>query len=380
MGTLEDHTQLLLQKSSHPELAEDVDEIDRLATQKLFHQMTTGLEKLVVAPCYRVAGNKDLVGLFNGFIRHFQTKIGDLRFIRLLQTCLNQLDPAEAVEAMEPYLEKWKGESQQVGQIVKGGWLAKTGKLEDARELLTGLKEQLEGTLGIDAFVFSALYKNLADIAKAQGDTKRFYAESLMYLSYTRPEDVLEAERPVVASEVTKAALLAPLEFNFGELLEKPLIKQELPKAASLASLRELLLAFHEGSFPAFDKVMSGPAPPLAEHKAALASKMALAALMELVFQRMRTDKRTLGFAEIAEWCRTEKDKVEHLVMKALCLGLVEGKLDEVEQTVSFTRVRPRVLDDQRIGALKTRLDAWSAAAEALVLHLDELTPELVVA
>ena len=49
---------------------------------------------------------------------------------------------------------------------------------------------------------------------------------------------------------------------------------------------------------------MSGPAPPLAEHKAALASKMALAALMELVFQRMRTDKRTLGFAEIAEWCR----------------------------------------------------------------------------
>ena len=29
MGTLEDHTQLLLQKSSHPELAEDVDEIDR---------------------------------------------------------------------------------------------------------------------------------------------------------------------------------------------------------------------------------------------------------------------------------------------------------------------------------------------------------------
>lgn len=378
MAALEDHAQLLIQKSNHPELAEDVDEIDRLATQKLFHQMTTGLEKLVLKPCYQAPGNKDLVGLFNGFIRHFQTKMSDLRFIRLLQTCLSQLDPAEAVEQMEPFLEKWKGESQKVGQIVKGGWMAKTGKLEDARELLVGVKEQLEGALGIDAFVFSALYKNLADIAKAQGDTKRFYAESLMYLSYTPTEDVLEAERPVVVTEVTKAALLAPLEFNFGELLEKPLIKQELPKAA--APLRELLVAFHEGSFPAFDAVMSGPAPPLAEHKAALASKMALAALMELVFQRARSDKRTLGFAEIAEWCRTEKDKVEHLVMKALCLGLVEGKIDEVEQTVSFTRVRPRVLDDQRIGALKTRLDAWSAAADALVLHLEELTPELVVA
>jgi len=379
MGSLEDHAQLLVLKSGHPELAEDVDEIDRLATQKLFHQMTCGLEKLVLAPCYQVAGNKDLVGLFNGFIRHFQPKIGDLRFIRLLQTCLGQLDPAEAVEALEPYLEKWKGTSHQVGTIIKGGWLAKdAGKLEDARELLTGIKDQLEGTLGIDAFVFSALYKNLAEIAKLQGDTKRFYAESLMYLSYTLPEDVLEADRPVISTEVTKAALLAPLEFNFGELLEKPLIKAELPKMGN--GLRELLLAFHEGSFPAFDAVMSGPAPPLAEHKAALASKMALAALMELVFQRARSDKRTLGFAEIAEWCRTEKEKVEHLVMKALCLGLVEGKLDEVDQTVSFTRVRPRVLDDARIGALKTRLDAWAAAADALALHLDELTPELVVA
>lgn len=106
---------------------------------------------------------------------------------------------------------------------------------------------------------------------------------------------------------------------------------------------------------------------------------MALAALMELVFQRAKRT-RTLTFQEIAEACRTELNLVEKMVMKALCLGLVEGKIDQVEQTVAFTRVKPRVLDEQRIGALKTRLEAWSTAAQALANHLDELTPELVVA
>lgn len=377
MTDLEDHSQLLIQKSSHAELAEAVDEIDRLATQKLYHQMTTGLEKLILSPCYQAPGNKDLIGLFNGFIKGFQTKMSDMRFIRLLQSCFTQLDPAEAVAQIEPFFENWKGVTLQVGQIVKGGWLAKAGKLDEARELLEGHKEQMEGALGIDAFVYSLLYRNLAEVAKAQGDMQRFYAESLSFLSYTPPEEILEAERPGIAIDVANAALLTPLELNFGQLLEKPLIKAVLPTASP--GLHSVLVAFHEGSFAKFDAAMNGPNSPLSEHKAKLTSKMALAALMELVFQRAKRT-RTLGFIEIATWCRTEAKLVEPLVMKALCLGLVEGKIDQVEQTVSFTRVQPRVLDEQRIGALKTRLDAWSASAQVLANHLDVLTPELVVA
>lgn len=377
MGDLEDHTQLLVQKSQHPELAEEIDEIDRLATQKLFHQMTCGLEALIIKPCYLVPGNKDLIGLFTGFIKGFQSKMGDLRFIRILQTCFNQMEPDAAVEALEPFLENWKGVSLQVGQIVKGGLLARGGKLETAREVLEEHKEALEGTLGIDAFVFSALYKSLAEIAKAQKEQHRFYTEVMNYLSYTAVDEILESERAPLALDVAKAALLAPMEFNFGELLEKPLIKQELGKADE--GLRRLCQAFHEGSFKEFDAVMGGANPPLPEHKAALSSKMALAALMELVFQRSKKS-RTLSFADIAKWCRTEIDLVEPLVMKSLCVGLLEGKIDQVEQEVSFTRVKPRVLDEQRIGILKTRLDAWGASAQMLANHLDDLTPELMVA
>merc|ERR1719159_2165059 len=110
--------------------------------------MTTGLEKLILAPCYQAPGNKDLLGLFNGFIRGFQTKMSELRFIKLLQACFSQLDAADAVAKIEPFIENWKGVSLQVGQIVKGGWLAKAGKLDEARELLDSHKDEMEGAIG----------------------------------------------------------------------------------------------------------------------------------------------------------------------------------------------------------------------------------------
>jgi 26S proteasome regulatory subunit N9 len=376
---VDDHSDLLLQKSLHPELAEKVDAIDSFATQKLYHQMATGLEELLKAPCYAAPGNKDLINLFDKFIRGFQSKMSELRFIKMMQACLTQMDGDEAVAVLEPYLEKWKGASSQVGQIVKGGFLTRAGKLQEARDLLELRKDEMEGVIGIDAFVFSALYKNLAEIAKLQQDGPRFYANAMLYLAYTPVEEIPEAEKGRLALDIAEAALLAPLEFNFGELLEKPLIKQELQKNAP--AHERLLQAFHEGSFQNFDAVMSGSSGPvpMQAHKAQLTSKMALASLMELVFSRAKTS-REFSFKEVGDWCRTEPKLVEHLIMKALSLGLVDGTMDEVDKVVTFTRVKPRVLDTTRIAGLKSRIDAWTTSAQALCNHLDELTPELVVA
>merc|ERR1719440_2582341 len=297
--------------------------------------MITVLEALLKAPCYATPGNKDLIGLFDKFIRGFQTKMSDLRFIKIIQACFQQMDGDEAVKVMEPFLEKWKGVSSQVGQIVKGGFLTRAGKLQEAREMLDLRREEMEGMIGIDAFVFSALYKNLADIAKLQQDGQRFYSCALLYLAYTPVEDIPETERGRFAQDVAEAALLAPLEFNFGELLEKPLIKQELSKAAP--AHERLVQAFHEGSFQAFDAVMGGTGGtvPMQAHKAQLTSKMALASLMELVFQRAKTS-RVFTFKEVGDWCRTEPKLVEHLIMKALSLGLVDGKMDEVDKALSL--------------------------------------------
>eukprot|EP00479_Gromia_sphaerica_P009814 TRINITY_DN4266_c0_g1_i1.p2 TRINITY_DN4266_c0_g1~~TRINITY_DN4266_c0_g1_i1.p2 ORF type:complete len:87 (-),score=15.50 TRINITY_DN4266_c0_g1_i1:218-478(-) len=55
--------------------------------------------------------------------------------------------------------------------------------------------------------------------------------------------------------------------------------------------------------------------------------------LMEMIFQRASND-RNIRFSEIAETCRLPEDKVELLLMKAMSLELIEGKIGEVDKIV----------------------------------------------
>jgi len=45
--------------------------------------------------------------------------------------------------------------------------------------------------------------------------------------------------------------------------------------------------------------------------------------------------------------------------MKAFSLGILKGKIDQVDKIVMVTWVQPRVLDLEQISSLKTKLDDW---------------------
>lgn len=83
-------------------------------------------------------------------------------------------------------------------------------------------------------------------------------------------------------------------------------------------------------------------------------------ALMESVFKRS-ADKRTMSFQTIGEETRLPIDEVEHLVMKALSLKLIRGRIDEVEQRANISWVQPRVLSRTQIGGLAGRLERWGS-------------------
>ena len=86
--------------------------------------------------------------------------------------------------------------------------------------------------------------------------------------------------------------------------------------------------------------------------------KISLLCLMEMTFRRAATDRR-LSFADIATETQLPENSVEHLVMRALSLGLIRGSIDEVAQRVHVTWVQPRVLDRQQIAAMKGKMDLW---------------------
>lgn len=46
--------------------------------------------------------------------------------------------------------------------------------------------------------------------------------------------------------------------------------------------------------------------------------------------------------------------------MRALSLGLIKGKINEVTQTVNVTWVQPKVLDMEQIKAMQNSIDQWS--------------------
>ena len=61
-------------------------------------------------------------------------------------------------------------------------------------------------------------------------------------------------------------------------------------------------------------------------------------ALLELIFNLPKND-RNIKFATIAEVTDLPLDNVEHLLMKAMSLNLIRGKMDEVK-FISFLLIK----------------------------------------
>lgn len=56
--------------------------------------------------------------------------------------------------------------------------------------------------------------------------------------------------------------------------------------------------------------------------------------LVECVFKRSKEERIHIQFSALSKECRVVVAEVEHLVMKALSLGLIRGQIDEVDSSV----------------------------------------------
>lgn len=133
------------------------------------------------------------------------------------------------------------------------------------------------------------------------------------------------------------------------------------------AWLSKLLFAFNRGDLAAYD-VLSGHIsenPLLAEHKDGLRQKIYLAALTESVFRRPPHD-RAMSFRTIAEETKVKPDEIEHLIMKALSLGLLCGSIDQVDGTARINWVQPKVLDMKQIDNMRLQLREWDSNVNQL--------------
>lgn len=73
-----------------------------------------------------------------------------------------------------------------------------------------------------------------------------------------------------------------------------------------------------------------------------------------------------MTFATIVQETKVQPDEVEHLIMKALSLGLIRGKIDQVAEIAQITWVQPKVLDKSGIEGMRSRLKEWDGGVERL--------------
>lgn len=161
------------------------------------------------------------------------------------------------------------------------------------------------------------------------------------------------------------AALISESIYNFGELLLHPILNSL--GGTPHAWLRELLFAFNRGDLAAYD-VLAGNISKnklLDEHKTFLYQKISLSALTETVFRRPAHD-RAMTFATISDETKVQPNEIEHLIMKALSLGLLRGSIDQVAEIARINWVQPKVLDMKQVDGMRVRLKEWDSSVNQL--------------
>jgi 26S proteasome regulatory subunit N9 len=374
------------QRQAHPELGDAIDELQKFQAGKLYHQLTQALLKYLASPPFAApSAAAELLEFFNSFIKPYEKKFDQVYWVQILAIVSKPQTPDGALELLGPFealVEKNKS-AKQLWLTVKAEKLTLAGQKDAAKDILDTVGKEIEEAYEVPPLIQSEFHKTNAMLWKTLGRPQEFYESSLKYLAFTPLASIPEKEQAKLAFEIGLSSLVAEEEFNFGELLKQDILKSL--DGTSTVWIKDLLQAFGEGRFDLFDGALQkhraqiDATPELkSAEESVLRPKMKALALMELAFRQPKKGRR-LTFEAIAQHCRVAPKEVEALIMKSMCNKLIRGSIDEVKQVVAISWVKPRILDMTRITLMKQHMDEWSVTTGALLDHLEEMTPELLV-
>ncbi|KAI0895065.1 hypothetical protein F4806DRAFT_469806 [Annulohypoxylon nitens] len=333
-------------------------QFENLWERKLWHQLTDALIEFFANP----KSEPQRLNFYKVFILKFADKINQLKLVDLgLKAATQCRDDQERLTFLTSLAKKVDNENSQDAFVYATAAVARVEldlrDLEASRKHLDQAERILDSFDSVETKVHAAFYQVNADYYQAKADFASYYRNALLYLACIDLSSLSPDERQARAYDLGIAALVSDSIYNFGELLQHPILAA---LTGEVAWLQELLIAFNRGDLAAFD-VLSGHIssnPLLKEHVEDIRQKIYLAALTESVFRRP-PHQRAMSFGTISADTKVREDEIEHLVMKALSLGLVRGTIDQVDELVNFTWVQPRILDMSQIASMNQRLGEW---------------------
>jgi 26S proteasome regulatory subunit N9 len=241
------------------------------------------------------------------------------------------------------------------------------GDFDRALHLLLDIESSID--YRTDSAVRALFYKIRSSLDKARADYDAFYADAFLYLSASGQRGDL-----VLAFDIARAALCAPNVFSFVELATHGIL--EALRGSENEWLRTFIFVLADGSPDAIAlfrekyRTIFKARPAFAPYVQRIELKVKLCVLQELIFQRPY-ESRVFAFAEVEKACAVDRGEVELLVLKALAGGLVEGFIDEVEETFVVTRCRTKALTRDRLAHLKGEIERWVAVVHERRVKLE---------
>ncbi|KAJ9658581.1 26S proteasome regulatory subunit [Neophaeococcomyces mojaviensis] len=347
--------------------------------RKLWHQLT---EKLLEYFTSKESAEQRLA-LYNKFILSFADKINQLKLVKLALSAATQIegefvagfcdvaaltvttddeDRATFLESLQKRVNKPESEEAHTYATTElAGVYLRLDEEDKAREQLDTAQTTLDKFDFVENIVHASFYRVNAEYYQSKSDFTSYYRNSLLYLACVNESELSAKEKQQRAYNLALAALVSDQIYNFGELLLHPILDALKPPHTQ-SWLRDLLFAFNRGDLATFDRLSNNLSKNeiLQSHRVFLYQKISLAALTELVFKRPPHD-RAMTFQTISHETKVKPNEIEHLLMKALSLGLLRGKIDQVDQVAKINWVQPKVLERSQIEGMRQRLKEWDS-------------------
>nr|KIR46678.1 26S proteasome regulatory subunit N9 [Cryptococcus bacillisporus CA1280] len=348
--------------------------------RKLWHNLTVTLTQFVFLP----GTGQYQIELFEKFITTVESKINALKLVEIARRVGREFsEPDLTLKFLQsvhsrlasPYPKPATESTPEIpappppaasafalslssiayAQLLLGDLPACKSSLDECEKLLS---EQDT----VEPVVNAGYYGVAGDYFKVKADYAPYYKNALLYLACVDVNVELEAEdRKSRAHDLCIAALLGETIYNFGELLQHPIL--QTLTGTEYEWIKTMISAFNAGEIGKFESLCNNlPNEPILEASLSfLRQKICLMALIQTVFARPRDgSSRLMTFQSIGEATRLPVHEVEHLIMKALSLGLIRGSLDQVDGTADITWVQPRVLEGKQLDTLAEQFKAWT--------------------
>ncbi|KAI0344046.1 hypothetical protein BDW22DRAFT_1355330 [Trametopsis cervina] len=172
-----------------------------------------------------------------------------------------------------------------------------------------------------------------------------------------------KSAKGAAAAKLIQDATAAPGVFVFAELLELPSI-QELASNEQHAPYLALLQLFSYQTYTDYLR-RKDSLPPL--------NQAQLTKLKHLTLVSLAMEKRILPYAELIDMLQVSTIReLEDLIIDAIYLEVIRGKLDQKEQQFKVEYTMGRDLEPGKVESILAALQNWATTTSSVLATLDE--------